>query len=548
MSSMLPGTQATSFLTPPSCPSFSCRSRLPAHMLRSTDTQPLTISLVLSCSWSRTESRTSIPPALAAAIWLASQLARALASAAPACSPALGLPSRMSPMSASTPPHLLSSSLFCALLMQALRRAPAACSLAPWVPVATSCTRPGMAMRTSSLTDGSDAHAFQMAPAASSWPTSVPAMTCCTRMGMPPSCTTCVQASSLSTIEFHSAVVAFSCAWGSALCRTSSTTRMPPASWKALRVSLQNSMALATAAVAASLTLGVPPFIAAISAWMPPCTLSCLSPSSSACRAPGRLSPTPARCLMTLARALAAFSIAAVLLPPSNLTRASIPPASTTAALLASLEPQAAAMACAALLCRSGVPLLRSATIACRPCPVALASAFWLLGLLKQASKTAPAPWACVNSSLDPCIMSMSISIPPAARKMGGGLSVPPSGGFHWLEVATGAPRGASRRALKCAGMLVSVPAGTAELLGGMSKVLIRGVLPRCTAGPAAFCSGSDSWGVCAGIWYWSGPSWFSRKGYMPWLWCMLSSTWTHVSVVGRSLGCWDQASCISLT
>mmetsp|Transcript_25344 Transcript_25344/g.63938 ORF Transcript_25344/g.63938 Transcript_25344/m.63938 type:complete len:697 (-) Transcript_25344:1023-3113(-) len=542
----------TSVWIPLRRPSSSCWSWLSAQRFRSADTQQLTISLWTSWVLSTTDSSTSSALFSDAVFWFISQLASALASAAPACSAAPGTPSRIMLRSASMPPHLLSTSLFLALLMHALRIAPAACSWAPCVPVASSCTRPGMATRTSSLTDGSHAHAFQMAPAASSCPTSVPDRTCCTRMGMPPICTTCAHASSLSTIRFHRAVVAFSCAWGSPTLSRLRAIWMPPASRNSVLFSALSSMAFATAAVAASLTLGVPCRITCISACIPPCSLSCRRPSSSDALAlsKGAFLPSTSLSLITLASALAAFSCVVVLELPSSLMSASIPPAMTAAALFSTLDPHAAAIACAAFPWSSCVLFLSSPTMTATPCPGELASVVWLPGLLAHASKTAPAPCACVASSLASCIMSISMSMPPTARKMGGGLSPPVSGGFHCLPEAAGAPMGASSIASKCEGMLVSVPLGTAVLLAGICDVLTRGVLPRCTMGPAGGtkgAAGTGAGGVCAGIWYWRGPFCFSRKGYMPWLWCMLSRTCTHVSVVGRSFGFWAQASCMRL-
>mmetsp|Transcript_10194 Transcript_10194/g.23860 ORF Transcript_10194/g.23860 Transcript_10194/m.23860 type:complete len:246 (-) Transcript_10194:765-1502(-) len=237
------------------------------------------------------------------------------------------------------------------------------------------------------------------------------------------------------------------------------------------------------AAVAASFTLGEPSFMALISAWTPPCSMSCRSPSNSTDSWSTGCSPeSHSRSLMTFAKALATFSCIVTLLLLSSEIRSWMPPACTTAVLFSALDPQAAAIACAALLLSSGVPFLSNATMTCIPCPCALASVVWFPGLLAHASKTALAPCALEPSSLASCIMSMSISMPPTARKMGGGLS-PPSRGIHWLVGTTGAPMGDSRSFSKWAGIFVNVPAGTAALLAGMSAVLIRGVLPRCTAG-----------------------------------------------------------------
>mmetsp|Transcript_14120 Transcript_14120/g.28186 ORF Transcript_14120/g.28186 Transcript_14120/m.28186 type:complete len:295 (-) Transcript_14120:616-1500(-) len=224
-------------------------------------------------------SSSGIAPAWRAAVWFSAELAHALARAAPDCSFARMVPVRMLSTSAAIPLTRLSSRLLSGELMHAERRAPAACSCAEGVPVHSSLTSPGIACRTSSFWVGSLAQAFQMAPAASSWPMGVPVKSCWMSSGIPWWLMRSTREASLSTIAFHSAVVAFSCACASPVRRMRSMGSTPPPSWKRSRLPEWSAMALATAAAAASLTRGASERSSGSSASIPPLRLISAFPS-----------------------------------------------------------------------------------------------------------------------------------------------------------------------------------------------------------------------------------------------------------------------------
>mmetsp|Transcript_67379 Transcript_67379/g.166432 ORF Transcript_67379/g.166432 Transcript_67379/m.166432 type:complete len:449 (-) Transcript_67379:1400-2746(-) len=355
--------------TPPHRLSSSWFSSLFTHKLRMAAMAHSSISVVLAVSL-MTPTSTLMALACRAAVWFWIELAHALASAAPACSRARGPPVWITSMSAAIPFTRFSSALFGALLMHALRSAPAACSFAASLPVRSSATSPGIAALASSFSEGSLAHDFQIAPAASSCPTAVPATSCWIRSGMPLFLMSSMRDISLSTMAFHSAVVAFSCACGSPLLSRLSTSSMPPAAWKKLRVSLLSSMALAMAAVAASLTRGVPVRIRSMSASTPPYFARSRMPTiSDGSAGPSAREPSRGlRAFTMLASALAAFSCTLEWCDWSMRTRGRTPAALMTAMRLSALLPHAAAMACAALACSSGLSTrFRRSTMAGMP-------------------------------------------------------------------------------------------------------------------------------------------------------------------------------------
>mmetsp|Transcript_46451 Transcript_46451/g.109121 ORF Transcript_46451/g.109121 Transcript_46451/m.109121 type:complete len:352 (+) Transcript_46451:1743-2798(+) len=211
------------------------------------------------------------------------------------------------------------------------------------------------------------------------------------------------------------------------------------------------------------------------------------------------------------------------------------------------------------------VPLRMSCTSACMP--PAFPNAIWLLGLPLQASERAPTAWSWTFSS-GLWSMLTSTFIPPAARKMGGGLRLPPRGFHCWCMGSTSGASGGTAAMpvdITMPGLGIAGPSICGESSGtrgaGISLPPMRARFSGggCTAtGNPAGCW-AMGWAkppVCWGMglarparfWFTpvAGPGRAATMAHH--VFCTDSNWLTRVLVSGRSVAQWAQHSCMSWT